>query len=334
MAVDRLAAMEAFVRVIDAGSFSGAARQLHIGQSAISKTVAQLEDRLGVRLLMRSTHGLTLTEAGRSFYERAKRAIEEAEEAELVARGAASALSGRLRVLAAVTFGRLHLIPHLPPFLAEHPALDIDIVLQDGDVDLVGAGIDVALRMTPLRDLTPIGRKIGHCRRRVVGVPGYFAANGVPQIPAELGSYQAVVYEQRLGGPRWNFRKADAESTVTMTGRVHVTAAEGVREGVIAGLGFAIASEWMFTPELKSGLVISVLDDWSLPNVELWAVYPTGRQATAKARTFVRFVEQRLSCGTLADMKGNGSQTMEVSANGNVVGAKKSRDTSDDRSDN
>jgi DNA-binding transcriptional LysR family regulator len=304
--VDRLAAMEAFVRVIDAGSFSSAAKQLRIGQSAVSKTIAQLEDRLGVRLLMRSTHGLTLTEAGRSFYERAKRAIDEAEEAELVARGAASALSGRLRVLAAVTFARLHLMPHLPSFLAEHPALEIDIMLQDGDIDLIGAGIDVALRMTPLRDLTPIGRKIGRCRRRVVGTPTYFAANGVPKTPAELGSYQAIVYEQRLGGPTWNFRKANTESTATMSGRVHVTAAEGVREGVIAGLGFAIASEWMFAPELKSGSVISVLDDWSLPNVELWAVYPTGRQATAKARAFVRFVEQRLSCEMLADKNGSG----------------------------
>jgi DNA-binding transcriptional LysR family regulator len=326
--------MEAFVRVIDAGSFSSAAKQLRIGQSAVSKTVAQLEDRLGVRLLMRSTHGLTLTEAGRSFYERAKRAIEEAEEAELVARGAASALSGRLRVLAAVTFARLHLMPHLPSFLAEHPALDIDIVLQDGDIDLVGAGIDVALRMTPLRDLTPIGRKIGHCRRRVVGAPTYFAANGVPQTPDELSSYQAIVYEQRIGGPTWNFQKANTESAVTVTGRVHVTAAEGVREGVIAGLGFAIASEWMFAPELKSGSVVSVLNDWSLPNVELWAVYPTGRQATAKARAFARFVEQRLSCETLADKNGNSSQTMEGSAKGNLIGAKKSRDTSDDRSGN
>src|ERR1700728_176378 len=105
--------MEAFVRVLDAGSFSGAARQLRLGQSAISKTIAQLEDRLGVRLLLRSTHGLTPTEAGRNFYERAKRTIEEAEEAELAARGAASALSGRLRVVIAVTFARLHVMPHL-----------------------------------------------------------------------------------------------------------------------------------------------------------------------------------------------------------------------------
>jgi DNA-binding transcriptional LysR family regulator len=289
--------METFVRVIEAGSFSVAAKQLRIGQPAVSKMIAQLEDRLGVRLLLRSTHGLTPTEAGRNFYERAKRAIEEAEEAERAARGAASALSGRLRVVVAVTFARLHVMPHLPKFLADHPALDIDILLQDGDVDLVGAGIDVALRMTPLRDLTPIGRKIGHCRRLVLGTPAYFAANGVPQSPVDLVSYQAIVYEQRQGGPTWNFRKANTESAVALAGRVHVTAAEGVREGVIAGLGLAIASEWMFAPELKSGSVISVLDDWSLPDVELWAVYPTGRQASAKARAFVGFAERQLGGG-------------------------------------
>src|SRR6202034_2247003 len=108
-----LVAMETFVRVIEVGSFSGAAKQLRVGQPAVSKTIAQLEDRLGVRLLLRSTHGLTPTEAGRNFYERAKRSIEEAEEAELAARGAAAALTGRLRVVIAVTFARLHVMPHL-----------------------------------------------------------------------------------------------------------------------------------------------------------------------------------------------------------------------------
>src|SRR5580698_8622720 len=115
--MDRLVAMETFVRVIEAGSFSGAATQLRIGQPAVSKTIAQLEDRLGVRLLLRSTHGLTPTEAGRQFYERAKRSIEEVEEAELAARGAATTLSGRLRVCAAVTFARLHVMPRLAAFL-------------------------------------------------------------------------------------------------------------------------------------------------------------------------------------------------------------------------
>jgi DNA-binding transcriptional LysR family regulator len=293
--MDRLTAMETFVRVIEAGSFSVAAKQLRVGQPAVSKMIAQLEDRLGVRLLLRSTHGLMPTEAGRNFYERAKRAIEEAEEAELAARGAASALTGRLRVLAAVTFGRLHVVPLLPQFLAEHPALDIDVLLQEGPVDLVGAGIDVALRMTPLHESGPVGRKIGRSRRRVLATPAYFAANGVPQSPADLASYQAIVYEQKQGGPTWNFRKANTECAVTLAGRVHVNAAEGVREGVLAGLGFSIASEWMFPSELAAGSVVSVLDEWSLPEVELWAIFPTGRQASAKARTFARFIERHLS---------------------------------------
>src|SRR5580704_831076 len=157
-AMDRLAAMEAFVRVVDAGSFSGAAKQLRVGQPAVSKTIAQLEDRLGVRLLLRSTHGLTPTEAGRNFYNRAKRSIEEAEEAELAARGAAATLSGRLRFCAPLTFARLHVMPSLPAFLTEHPLLDIDAYLDDRDIDLVAAGIDVALLIGRLADSTATAR--------------------------------------------------------------------------------------------------------------------------------------------------------------------------------
>lgn len=295
--MDRLAAMETFVRVIDAGSFSGAAKQLRVGQPAVSKTIAQLEDWLGVRLLLRSTHGLTSTEAGRSFYERAKRSIEEAEEAELAARGAAATLSGRLRICAAVTFARMHVMPRLPAFLAAHPALDIDMVMQDGDKDLVASGIDVALRMSPLREVNLPARKIAVCRRRVIATPAYFAAHGEPESPCDLARHQAIVYEQRLGGPTWTFQKADAENPVTMEGRIHVSAAEGVREGVLADLGYAIASEWMFTPELRSGSVVSVLDDWLLPDVELFVIYPTGRQASAKARAFAVFMENQLASG-------------------------------------
>ncbi len=295
--MDRLAAMETFVRIIEAGSFSGAAKQLHVGQPAVSKTLAQLEDRLGVRLLLRSTHGLRPTEAGRNFYDRAKRSIEEAEEAELAARGAGNGLSGRLRICAAVTFARLHVMPRLAIFLAEHPALDIDVVLHDGDIDLIEAGIDVALRMSPLRNSTLTGRKIGYGQRRVIGTAGLFAAKGLPQSPADLVSHQAIVYEQRLGGATWTFRQGAVETSVTVEGRVHVTAAEGVREAVFAGLGFAIASEFMFAPELKSGAVISVLDDWSLPPIDLWALFPTGRKASAKARAFASFMESQLSDG-------------------------------------
>ena len=296
--MDRLAAMEAFVRVIEAGSFSGAAKQLHVGQPAVSKTIAQLEDRLGVRLLLRSTHGLTPTEAGRNFYDRAKRSIEEAEEAELAARGAAATLSGRLRICAPVTFARLQVVPHLSSFLAQHPALDIDFVLDDRDIDLIEAGIDVALCLGRLSDSALTVRKIGRCQSRVIGAPSYFEAKGVPQTPSDLIAHQAVVYEQRAGGTTWTFRQGTMEISVTVNGRLRVNAAEGVREGVLAGLGLSIGgSEWLFAPELKSGAVISVLTDWSLPAVNLWVLFPTGRQASAKARAFASFIEQQISEG-------------------------------------
>ena len=293
--MDRLTAMEAFVRVVDAGSFSGAAKQLRVGQPAVSKTVAQLEDRLGVRLLLRSTHRLTPTEAGRNFYERAKQSIEAADEAELAARGTAATLSGRLRVYAPVTFTRLNVMPRLSIFLAQHPSLDIDVVLDDRDIDLIAAGVDVALLIGRLADSAATTRKIGQCRRRVIGTPAYFEAAGVPQTPADLLAHQAIVYEQRDGRPTRAFRQGTSETNVTVSGRLRVSAMEGVREGVLAGLGFAIASEWAFAPELKSGSVISVLDDWSLPAVYLWAVFPTGRQASAKARAFASFIESQMT---------------------------------------
>jgi DNA-binding transcriptional LysR family regulator len=287
--------MEAFVRVIDAGSFSGAAKQLRLGQPAVSKTIAQLEGWLGVRLLLRSTHRLTPTEAGRNFYDRAKRAIEEADEAELAARGAAATLSGRLRFCGPLTFTRLLVMPCLSIFLSEHPALDIDVVLEDRDLDLVAAGIDVALLIGRLADSAVTARKIGQCQRRVIGTPAYFEAWGMPQTPADLLAHHAIVYEQRDGGASWSFRRGTSETTVAVSGRLRVSAGEGIREGVLAGLGFAIGSEWLFTPELKSGAVISVLEDWSLPAVDLWAVFPTGRQASAKARAFASFIESQMS---------------------------------------
>ncbi|HTV37699.1 MAG TPA: LysR family transcriptional regulator [Xanthobacteraceae bacterium] len=293
--MDRLAAMEAFVRVVEAGSFSGAAKQLHLGQPAVSKTIAQLEDRLGVRLLLRSTHGLTPTEAGRNFYERAKRTIEEAEEAETAARGAAVILSGRLRVCAPVAFARLQVVPCLASFLAEHPAIDIDMVLEDRNIDLIEAGIDVALRLGGQAASTLTARKIAESPAVVVAAPGYLDAMGTPEVPTDLQAHQAIIYDQRQGGETWTFRNGVSEVRVNVTGRFRVSAAEGVRAAVLAGLGISIGgSEWMFTPELKSGAVQRLLTDWCLPVVELWAVFPTGRQPSAKARAFVNFITRQI----------------------------------------
>jgi DNA-binding transcriptional LysR family regulator len=293
--MDRLGAMETFVRVVDTGSFSGAAKLLRVGQPAVSKTVAQLETRLGVRLLLRSSHGLKPTEAGRNFYERAKRSIEQADEAELAARGAGAALSGRLRISAPVAFTCLNVIPCLPAFLADHPKLDVELVLDDGDVDLIEAGVDVALRMGQLGDSALTVRKIAQRPRRVMATPAYFKAMGVPQTPADLVKHHAVVYDQQSGGTEWSFRCGAVETSIKVDGRVRLSVAEGVRQAVIAGLGLVIASEWMFGPELESGVVRPVLDEWTLPAIDLWAVFPTGRQASAKARAFVDFLQKQVT---------------------------------------
>ena len=292
--MDRLTAMDAFVRVVDAGSFSGAAKQLRMGQSAVSKAIVQLEERLNVRLLLRTTRGLMPTEAGRNFYERAKRCIEEADEAELAARGAAATLSGCLRIQATVTFARLHVIPCLPAFLAQHPALDVDLVIDDRNINLVEFGIDIGLRVGQLRNSTLTARKIAQCQRLVIGTPSYFNAAGVPRMPADLMRHQVITYEEPLGGAAWTFRQGATEAPVSVGGRVHLNTTLGVRGCVLADLGLAIASEWMFAPELREKTVKAVLADWSLPPVEAWAIFPTGRQASAKARAFASFIERQM----------------------------------------
>ena len=293
--MDRFAAIETFVAVVETGSFSGAARRLDVGQPAVSKSVAQLEERLGVRLLLRSSRNLVPTEAGRTYYAYARRAIDEAEEADLAVRGASASLTGRIRVSAAVTFARLHVIPSLKTFLQLHPGLSVDVVLDDRNVDLMEEGIDVALRMGDLPDSGMTARRISQVPRWVVGTPAYFAAHGEPGTPGELAQHEAVVYGQRGGGASWRFRREATEVSVEVAGRVQVSAAEGVRAAVLSDLGIAIASEWMFSPELASGAVRRVLTDWSLPAIDLWAVYPSGRKSSAKARAFVDFVENALN---------------------------------------
>jgi DNA-binding transcriptional LysR family regulator len=287
--MDRLGAMAAFVRVVDSGSFSEAARQLGVGQPAVSKTIAQLEDRLQVRLLVRSTHALTPTDAGLRFYERARLAIAEVDEAELEARGTGAGLTGRLRFCAATTFARLMIVPRLPEFLARHPSLDIDVILDDRIIDVVSEGIDIALRMGALADSSAVARKIASGRRSVVATPAYLARAGAPKVPADLAHHHALIYS--VLSDNWKFRRGETETSVTVRGRLRLSAAEGIRAAVLADMGLAVVSDWMFAPELASGAVTRVLPDWMLSPIDLWAVFPTGRLASAKARAFADFVE-------------------------------------------
>jgi len=292
--MDRLAVMETFVRVVETGSFSAAARLLNVGQPAVSKSIAQLEQRLGVRLLIRSTRGLKPTEAGLNFHVRARRVIEEADSADLAARGSGAGMAGRLCASAPVTFSRLHIVPQLHRFLAHHPGITVDLMMSDCPIDLVREGVDVALRMGTLRDSALMARKIASARRVVVGAPSFFERAGIPKTPEALARCQAVIYTMGSGGDSWRFRRGNMEAPVTLSGRLRISAAEGVRAAVISGAGFTIASQWMFARELASGAVRAVLEDWELPEMDLWGVYPAGRLASAKARAFVDFVAAAL----------------------------------------
>jgi DNA-binding transcriptional LysR family regulator len=283
--------MELFVRIVETGSFSAAARDLKAGQPTVSKAIAGLEKRLGVRLLVRSTRQLSPTEAGTAFYERAIRAIAEANEADAAALGAGAGLEGRLRVSAPVTFARLHLVPKLGTFLDIHPKLHLELFMDDRVVDLVAESIDVALRVGSLTDSALRARKLAQVERLVVASPGYVARRGMPAAPTDLLEHDGVIYGQSSGGQEWLFRRGSSETSIRLRTRLTLSAAEGVREAVLAGQGFAITSRWMFAPELASGAVLALLKEWTLPAMELWAVYPSGKLTSTKARAFVKWFE-------------------------------------------
>jgi DNA-binding transcriptional LysR family regulator len=210
----------------------------------------------------------------------------------MAAQGSANGLSGKLRVSTSICFGRLHVIPSLSAFVAKHPDLDLELVLDDRHVDLVNEGIDVALRTGAMPNSQMTARRIAEGRSMVVATPAYLQRHGTLTSPDELSSHQAIILTRGGGRDSFTFRKADAEVSVALQGRLKVTQAEGLREAVICDLGFAVSVEWLFAPELKSGKVVPILQDWSLPPTSLSAVYPTGRLASAKARAFVSFVER------------------------------------------
>lgn len=293
--MDRWQAMETLVHVVEAGSFSGAARRLNVGQPAISKMVAQMEADLGVQLLLRSNRGLAPTESGLAYYQGARRALEAAADADSSARGASTGMDGRLVVSAPVTFARLHVMPRVQRFLDQHPQLKLDVVLDDRNIDLLEEGVDVALRLGALSDSAMTARRIGRSPRAVVATPAYLARHGEPQSPSELIQHQSIVYNRAGSGTACMFQCGEMQEPVTLDGRIRVSAAEGVRAAVLADMGIAVASEWMFAPELASGQVRRLLPGWMLPAMDLWAVFPSGRKASAKARAFAAFVEALLA---------------------------------------
>lgn len=294
--MDRLQVMRVMTRVIETGSFSAAARALNMGQPAVSKAVAALEDRLQTRLLVRSTRQLSPTESGQAFYEHARRALAEADEADAAARAAQLGLIGTLRICAPVTFARLHLLPRFAGFMDAHPGLSVEWVLDDRVIDLVAESIDIALRAGTLADSEMTARRLLTSRRVVVGSREYFDRAGWPGKPSALLAHDAVAFGR--GGVATVplvFRQGTAEVSVAVPSRLTLSAAEGLREAVLAGLGLAIVSETIFANELRDGSVVQVLSEWTLPPVDLWAIFPEGRMQSAKVRAFVDWVSAELA---------------------------------------
>jgi len=285
--MDRFQAMRQFVTVVDCGSFSAAARQLRIGQPALSKSVALLEDRLGVRLIIRSTRSHSLTEAGQRFYAGARLALDEADAAEAAARDEAASLSGTLRIAAPPAYASQVIIPLLPGFQARHPDIRLDLILDDRRVDLVEQGVDLALRSGGLADSSLLARRIDQARRMLVAAPGYLAEHGTPCHPAELPSHRIISFTNFETREAWTFaRGGERHMVFPADPTMRVDAAEGLRAAALAGMGIAMVTNRMVGPMLASGALVEVCADWTLANTDIWVIFPEGRRVRPRARLF------------------------------------------------
>lgn len=295
--MDRLQAMQTFVRVVESGSFSAVAREAGATQSAVSKQVAALEAALGARLLNRTTRSLALTEEGERYFEQARRLVAEIVEAEALLRRGQQQLSGWLRVAAAVGFGRIKLLPLVRSFLAEHPDVRIDLKLNDGFVDLIEQGIDVAVRVGTLPDSSLVARRIGTSRRLLVAHRDYVRrhARGAKALkhPDDLLHHDCLVYTELQSFNAWTFTAGagasvapGTECVVRVQGRLQTNSSESIRAAVLTGMGIGYSPDWLFGDELASGDVVTLLSDWQTPALPMQLVSPPQRQHSAKVRAF------------------------------------------------
>lgn len=288
--MDILAAMRVFVRVVETGGFSAVARESGATQPTISRTIAALEEHLSVRLLNRSTRAVSVTEDGRLFYDHATRAIGAVDEAEAAVGRRRATPTGRLRVGSSVGFGRLHIAPRMGVFLDRFPQVEVELCLHDGVVDLVGEGLDLAIRIGELTDPTLIARRIGVARVVVVASHAYLTRRGTPVSPTDLTDHDCVIYTRIMSGTRWRFRGADGPAEVPVRGRFLTDNSEALREAVLAGAGLGSAPVWLFGPEIASGQVRIVLQEHEPEPVMIHAVYPSRRQVTPKVRAMIDFL--------------------------------------------
>lgn len=288
--MDLYLAMRIFSRVAEAGSFTDVARELNLTQPTVSKQISALEERLGTRLVNRTTRSLTLTDDGRQFYEHSRQILEALGEAEAAIGKGRSAPSGMIRLGCPVAFGRLHIAPRMARLLDRHSELRVELLMNDGFVDLVEQGIDLAVRVGELADQSLIARRIGTTARVTVASPDYFARRSEPQTPEDLRSHNCIVYTHLSTVNEWHFEGSAGPIRVRVQGNFRANNSEAVREAVLSGIGVAVTPTWLFRDEITKGLVKIVLRQFEPTRLPIHAVYPSRRLLSARVRAVIDFL--------------------------------------------
>ncbi|KAA2284123.1 LysR family transcriptional regulator [Arenimonas fontis] len=291
-----------FVKVVEQGSFTAAARQLGLPKTTVSRKVLELEARLGAQLLMRTTRRLGLTEAGTVYYEHCKRIARELEEAEGAVNQLQSGPRGWLRVTVPVSLGLIALGPLLTEFRSRYPEVRLDLVLSNDVLDLIGDEIDVALRFGSLPDSTLVARNLGSYRPYIYASPSYIARHGEPLTPEDLEHHHALVMPHHRRGQRWSWALGDGDHSGDFGVRPMMVANDpfALKPALLAGEGLMLATPMVVGGELASGCVRRVLPGWAGPIVELNAVFPRGSVLSPKVRAFVDFLLERMELRELA----------------------------------
>ncbi|MBY8826600.1 LysR substrate-binding domain-containing protein [Hephaestia mangrovi] len=291
---DRARALETFAAVIDTGSFSAAGRLLDLTPSAVSRTIDRIEARLGVRLLLRSTRTLTLTAEGQAYLQVARRIIADLDDAEqeIADQGAPR---GRLRVSAALSHGRLCVVPLLGEFTRQYPHILVDIALTDALVDVAGGQADVAIRFGPLADSMLTARKIGETGRVIVASPDYLARHGTPRTPEDLHGHNCLNFNFRRAEPTWPFRRDGHDFALSVEGNIEANNGETLGQLAAGGVGITRVGAFSVATELASGALVPLLEEFNPGDVELiHALFVGGGNVPARVRVFVDFLVENL----------------------------------------
>ena len=291
---DRLQQLALFVRVVESGSFSKVAREFGLSQPSVSRSIAALERRLAVKLLVRTTRQVSATDAGEALLGRARDALLAIDDAEGAARGA-DRLSGVLRVALPPGYGARRIVPLLPAFFARHPLLKIDLMMSDRYENLIAEGADLALRIGDLPDSSFVARKLESARRLFFAAPSYLARRGEPGSLADLARHDLIGGPTDAGDETWVARRDGLVERLPVSPRVLSRSASGIVACAVAGLGVASGSSWMCADALASGDVVEILAAYALDPVTVYVVFPAGRRPSQKARAFSDYLEQAMA---------------------------------------